>query len=213
MDRTDACICPYPLGDSSVQRLALEAAELGFDSIVALDSTGAPRNGVRVLQGALIQEKTAKAVIGQVRRAGSRAEVVLVDAGDLSFNRGILSVHGIHILRQIHRTPRNAFDHVAARMAAERGVAVDIDLQPLVQGRGSERQRALRRYADILRLQRHFGFPLTLSSSARSILDLRSPRECAALCSLFGMQESEVHAALASVGHLLSPRGAVRVVT
>jgi len=147
-----------------------------------------------------------------VRRVGSGAEVVLVEGGDLSFNRGVLSIRGIHILRQIHRTPRNAFDHIAARMAAERSVAIDIDLQPLVQGRGSVRQRALQRYADILRLQRHFRFPLTVSSSARSILDLRSPRECAALCSLFGMQESEVRAALSTVGRLLSPRGAVRVV-
>lgn len=212
MDRTDACIYPYPLGDSSVQRMALEAGELGFDSLVALGNGSAAPDGIRVLQGVLIQEKTVKAVIGQVRRAGSKAEVILVDAGELAFNRGVLSVRGIHVLRQIHRTPRKAFDHIAARMAAERLVAVDIDLQPLIQSRGGERQRALRRYADILRLQRHFRFPLTLSSSARSILDLRSPREFAALCALFGMQETEVHAALSTVGRLLAPRGSVQVV-
>jgi len=31
MDRTDACTHPYPEGDSSVRRLALEAAALGYD--------------------------------------------------------------------------------------------------------------------------------------------------------------------------------------
>ncbi|MEG3055156.1 MAG: hypothetical protein RQM90_03055 [Methanoculleus sp.] len=33
---TDANVCPYPAGDSTLARMALEAAELGFDSIVTI---------------------------------------------------------------------------------------------------------------------------------------------------------------------------------
>jgi len=36
MMATDANVCPYPAGDSTLARMALEAAELGFDSIVTI---------------------------------------------------------------------------------------------------------------------------------------------------------------------------------
>ncbi len=35
MKITDACVYPYPFGDSSVRRMALEARSLGFDRLVA----------------------------------------------------------------------------------------------------------------------------------------------------------------------------------
>src|SRR5665647_2342542 len=37
MKITDACVCPYPCGDSSVRRMALEAKDLGFERLVAKD--------------------------------------------------------------------------------------------------------------------------------------------------------------------------------
>ena len=39
MKITDAAVFPYPCGDTSVRRLALEARSLGFDSLVAADTT------------------------------------------------------------------------------------------------------------------------------------------------------------------------------
>ena len=38
MKITDACVYPYPCGDSSVRRMALEAKALGFDRLVANDT-------------------------------------------------------------------------------------------------------------------------------------------------------------------------------
>ncbi|HZD44162.1 MAG TPA: RNase P subunit p30 family protein [Methanomicrobiales archaeon] len=212
MDCADACVHPYPDGDSSVGRMAIEAGDLGFTTIVAVDRGSFQMEGVSVLQGVVIHENTVKGVTKEVNRALPRADVLLADAGDQAFNRGILSIRGIHILRQVHRTPRNSFDHITARIASERRVAVEIDLYPLIHSRGLERQKVLRRYADILRLQRRYDFPLALSSNARSILDLRSPRESMALCSLFGMEEPEVTRAFMNLKDLLSPRGAVQVV-
>ena len=36
MKATDASVCPYPAGDSTLARMALEARDLGFDSIVVI---------------------------------------------------------------------------------------------------------------------------------------------------------------------------------
>jgi len=213
MKITDASVRPYPAGDSSLARMAAEAAELGFDSIVAIGEGALPGRGPAVLRGAVIGAASHKEVIRQVREpAVRRADVVFVNAGDISFNRAAVSVKEVQVLRNIHTTRKNAFDHVAARSAAERGVAVDISMVPLIQYRGTKRQRALQRYEDILLLHRRYGFPLTISSGACSILEQRSVREIRGLCALFGMTGAEVSEALASVGRLIEPEQPVRVV-
>lgn len=212
MDRTDACTHPYPEGDSSVRRLALEAAGLGYDSIVAIGAAACPDAAVPVLTGLLVRDTSVKGVMDRVRAGSRQADIVIVNAGDSGFNRSVLGMRGVHVLRHLSRTSRNSFDHVAARLAAERTIAVDIDIHPLVAARGADRQRVIARYADILRLMRRFGFPLTISTNARSILDQRSVRDVAGLCALFGMDRGEVDAALAGVGRVLADRGPVRVV-
>jgi ribonuclease P/MRP protein subunit RPP1 len=183
MKRTDACLFPYPEGDTSLRRFALEARGLGYDAIVCIgaDKTGA-EYGVEVLRGVMIREPSMRAATNRVRRCHPEREFVMVAAGDAAFNRAILAYPGVHSLCALHSAQKRAFDHVAARTAAEKGVAVDICLAPLVHQTGGARQRVLGVYADILRLNRRYGFPLTISSGARSCLDLRSVRAVIRLC-------------------------------
>ena len=213
MKITDASVRPYPAGDSTLARMAVEAAELGFDSVVAIGE-GAPRvGGPAVLRGAVISGASPKEVIKQVREpAAQHADVIFVNAGDIAFNRAVVSIKEVQVLRNIHAARKNAFDHVAARSAAQRGLAVDISLAPLIQYRGTKRQRGLQQYEDILLLHRRYGFLLTISSGACSILEQRSVREIRGLCALFGMTGAEVNEALASVGRIVEPDQPVRVV-
>ena len=146
MKITDAGVCPYPNGDSSVRRLALEAAALGFDSLVAIDTPSATYGEVEVRAGIFIRNAGMKDVIAQVKRAKDSASVISVKAGDAGFNRAVVSLRGVHILRGIHAADKNAFDHVTAKMAADSRVAIDIDLSVLIAGRGIARQRAIQRY-------------------------------------------------------------------
>ncbi|MDK2915878.1 MAG: ribonuclease protein subunit [Euryarchaeota archaeon] len=213
MKITDAGIHPYPAGDSSIARMALEAAGLGFDSVVVIGDAAHRSPGIEVLRGAVISAASVKEVLKKVRDpAVRRADVVYVDAGDISFNRAVVSIKEVNVVRCIHATRRNAFDHVAARTAAEQGVAVDISMAPIIHLRGAKRQKALQRYADVLSLQRRYGFPLTISSGARSILEQRSVRELRGLCALFGMAGAEVTEALSSIGRIVEPHRPVRVV-
>ena len=88
---------------------------------------------------------------------------------------------------------------MAAKIAADNTTALDVDLSLLIFGRGHLRQKAIHRYLDLMILYRRFEFPLTISSSAQSVLGLRAVREVTGLCSLFGMDETDVQAALAGV--------------
>jgi ribonuclease P/MRP protein subunit RPP1 len=215
MKITDAGVCPYPNGDSSVRRLALEAAALGFDSLVVIDTpVNATYGDVEVRAGLFIRNAGMKDVIAQVKRVKEPGTVVAVKAGDAGFNRAAVTLRGMHIIRGIHAADKNAFDHVTAKMAADNRVAIDIDLSVLIAGRGIARQRAIQRYRDVLVLQNRFEFPLTFSTYARSVLELRAVREISGLASLLGMDLPGVEQALAGVATVTTPpRPSVRVIS
>lgn len=212
MMETDACVHPCPAGNASVRRMALEAGALGLRAIVARDAMPGEYAGVRIIPALIISEPDIRKVSGQIRKRGTVGTLVLVDAGENGFNRSLLAMKGVHVVRNICRTHRNAFDHVAARLAEASGVAVDIDLYPLIHARGAARQRVLHRYIDLIRLRSRYHFPLTLSTNACSVLDMRSPGEMQLLCTLFSLPEEDAALALSTPEALLQPGEPVRVV-
>jgi ribonuclease P/MRP protein subunit RPP1 len=213
MKITDACVYPYPFGDSSVRRMALEAKALGFDRLVAADTPSGVFYGIEIYSGILIRDTAVRDLISRIKRERNNKAVVSVQAGDNGFNRSVINLKGVHILRGLHSADKNAFDHVAAKMASDNRVAIDLDLSPLISGRGFTRQRAMHRYRDILVLERRFEFPITLSSHARSILDMRAVREIAGLCSLLGMDIPDVEKAFFGVDIITTPPNpAVKVI-
>jgi ribonuclease P/MRP protein subunit RPP1 len=212
MITTDAAVHPYPAGDSSLRRMAIEAHDLGLDSVVAIDGPNTELYGVRVIRGVLISESQVKNVIGQVRRRSGKGDLVIVNAGDTAFNRSVIVIKEVRVLRHIHKSPKNSFDHVAARLAAERGVAIDVDLHPVIHMKGPSRQRVLQKYRDIIRLHARYRFPLTVSSNAYSVLDMRSPDEMKSICRVFGMSDQDVDDALSAAERLLTHISPVQVV-
>lgn len=213
MKITDAAVFPYPTGDTSVRRFALEAGALGFDSLVAIDTPPGTYGDVEIRTGIIFHDIPVRDVINRVKRYRGTDTVVSVSAGDAGFNRAVIGMKGMHVLRGIHAADKKGFDHVSAKMAADNNVAVDIDLSVITMTRGIARQRAIARYRDILVLEQRFEFPLTLSTYARSFLDLRAVREFTGLCSLLDMDISLVEKALAGVGIVTTPpKPAVRVV-
>jgi ribonuclease P/MRP protein subunit RPP1 len=206
MKITDACVYSYPGGLSSVRRLAQEAAALGFDSIVAAETPSCTESDVTVLFGLMIAAQSAREVTNQVKRGKGLGAIVSVHARDNGFNRAVCGMRDVHILRDIHMADKYAFDHVTAKIAADNGTAIDLDLSPLISGRGHARQKAIHRYLDILTLHHRFEFPLTISSGARSVLDMRTVRDISGLCSIIGMDEKDVEQALGGVAQTTAPK-------
>jgi ribonuclease P/MRP protein subunit RPP1 len=214
MKITDACVFPYPHGDSSVRRMALEARNLGFDRLVAIDTPPAEGYGIEICTGVIIKGFPLKDIISRIKKEKSTEAVVSVEAGDNSFNRAVISLKGVHSIRGIQSAEKTAFDHVAAKMAADNRVAIDLDLSVIVSGRGNTRQRAMHRFRDVLILEQRFEFPLTLSSYAHSVLDMRAVREITGLCSIIGMDISDVEKAFSGVDFIMSsPDRAVTVIS
>lgn len=212
MQCTDACVHPYPGGDSSVRRMALEARELGFDSIVAVGAESGTLSGVGIIGGRILQGTQVREIQAGLKKNAPGSVITMVNAGDYAFNRAVMNLGGIRILKGVQASPKNSFDHILARIAAERNIAVDLDFAPVFLERGYARQKALHRYADLVRLQDRFGFPFTLSSGARSVLEMRSTRQLVALGALFGLDEKGIHLALRGVTGILCREKPVEVV-
>ena len=209
MPLIDGCIHPYPEGDSSLRRMALTARELGFDQVVA---TGGSGEVPGVLRGTIVTAASVKEVVSALQGIPHGEGVAMVTAGDLPFNRAVIGLRGVRVLRGLHRSPKGAFNHVAGREAEAKGVAVELDLAPLIEERGVRRQRVIARYRDLLDLHRRYNFSCTLASNARSILGQRSVRDMVLLARLFGMEEDEAMGALSSLDSILTGRSAVQVV-
>ncbi len=207
--RTDART--YSNGDTTLERMALEAGALGYGAIVAIDAPAGPLGGIRVIPGISISAPNPNKAMASLRKAPAGAFVTL-QLGEAAFNRAAAALPGVHALSGAHLCRRHAFDHITARTAAERGVGVELLLEPLVQGRGSARQSTLRRYADLLVLHERYEFPFVLGSGAHSCLGLRAPRAASALCGLFGLDHDAVEAAFSGVEALMAPTSPVRVV-
>src|SRR5208337_3599500 len=98
MKITDACVYPYPLGDSPILRFALEARSYGYDSIVAPDMPAAEVCGLTVIPGIFLTGIPAKDVQSRVKKSRGTGAVVAVQMGDNRFNRAIAGTTGVHIL-------------------------------------------------------------------------------------------------------------------
>jgi ribonuclease P/MRP protein subunit RPP1 len=207
--RTD--VRTYAGGDTTVERMALEAGALGYGAIVSVGGPPVTCGAVRVIPGVDVAAERPNQALAAVSRAPAGA-FITVRLGEQGFNRAAAGLPGVHALSGVHHCRRNAFDHIAARTAGERGVAVELVLAPLVRERGGPRQAVLRRYADVLVLHHRYGFPLVIGSGARTCLDLRAPRAASALCRLFGLDADSVEAAFTEVESLMAPAMPVRVV-
>lgn len=211
MTVTDAFIHPFPEGDSTLQRMAMAARECGFDTLIATSHPSCEMHGVRILEGVIVFEGTMKAVTTAIRQ--KKRAIIGVAAGDATFNRSLLKTRGVHLICDLHRSQRNAFDQVAAKLAAENRTAVHLDISQIIACRGHSRQKVLTRYRELLILQRKYGFSFAIGSGARSILGQRNVREIVLLTALFGMTEEETIRALGTIPDLFEDTSLPRVVS
>lgn len=209
---TDACIFVNQDGSATPRRMLLTAKSCGISRVVVCGNASdipASYAGVTVLRGKVIGRQNGRQFLDAVRKSPAGC-VVLVNAGENSFNRTAITTKGVHLLTGITDLPKGGFDHVVAKMAADHNTGVVFDLSRIINPKS--RRTALSRYAEVHLLQRKYHFPLVIASGTDTIFGFRNTTEIVALCSLFGMTRSEVYAALNGLDAVLAPPQLVTVV-
>lgn len=196
----DLNVHPYPEGSSSVSRMALEAGRVGLSGICAsphhdfFNGKGPlpETENFKVLRGVEVSPANANEMRRLVEKYRNRVQVLAVHGGDEAINRVACEDGRADVLAHPHDGGKTSgINHIIARLAADKQVAIEFSLFPIIHNRGGTRVRTLSSYRANFALVRKYGAPYVITSGAMSHYDLRDPRSMIALARLFGLNEAE----------------------
>lgn len=206
-----AAVHARPEGDSTVARLALTAAEYGFEGVVVRNHGDRPANydretiadtyGVDVVDGVEIRAEDPSRASGFVGNHRDRRTLVAVHGGDPEMNRFAVEQPAVDVLAHPLAGDRDV-DHVTVETAAENGVHLEWSLRPVLRAQGGERVEALAAQRKLRELIEEFDAPYVVSADARSHLQLRAPRELAAVGEAVGCSQAWIERGLGAWGEI-----------
>lgn len=196
----------HPDGEATVSRLALTAAEYGFDGVVVCNRGDEPADydadaiedefGVAVVDGVEIRTDDPSRASGFLGNHRPSTTVVAVFGGSNVMNRFAVEQPSVDVLS--HPTTGDAtVDQVLARTAAENGVRLELSFAPLLGEPGGGRVRTIEDLRRLWDLIEQYDAPYVVTAGARSHLGMRGPRELAALGEAIGLSAADVSAGLA----------------
>jgi ribonuclease P/MRP protein subunit RPP1 len=186
-------VVPYPIGSSTLSRYARTASRYGYDGVISLtryDGTGRDHERSRpetdpeafaadVVDGALIDPTNRERASVALDRSREKHTIVVCRADTTSLQRFAAASHRVDVLTV--PVDGDDLEHGVAKTAAEHGVRVAVDLGPVLRDRGGDRVRAI---ATLQRRQRFIedvGAAHVVTASPVDHLELRAPRDLAAL--------------------------------
>lgn len=184
-----------PDGESTVARLAVTAAEQGFDGVVVRNhgdaraeydpAAVADETGVDVVRGVEIRADGPEQASGYLGNYREDHVVLAVHGGSDRMNRFAVDQDHVDVLA--HPFAEGAFDQATAKAAAEHGVRIEFDLRPVLGSDGGPRVQAIRRLRTAHDLVDHYDTPYVVTGDPRSHLQLRAPRELVAVGEAVGL--------------------------
>lgn len=204
-----------PEGAHEPRRLARTAARYGYDGLVVTNAdheavrvaAADPPAGFDLVDGVTLDAEDRETLAGRlsgVRSGGdTRYTVVTAVAGPDDVTRMAAEQDRVDVL--VLPAERDVgFDHVVARSAADHAVRVALDLGSVLRTTGDRRTRALR----LLRRRREIlddaGTTPLVTARAASRLQLRTPRDLAAVGERVGLGGDRVRAGLAGWGSVVA---------
>ncbi len=203
----------WPDGDSTVARLAGTASEHGYDGIVVRNAEDARPDRASIAdvreefdidvvaanEIATADPQRASGFVGNYRE---RDRLVIVGGGTNAINRFAVEQERVDVLAH-PMADDGEFNHVLARAARDNGVRIEFDLSPVLRATGGERVKALRSLRKLRELIEQYDPPYVVSATPRSHLELRAPRELAAVGETIGFDAEQIETGLAEWGRLI----------
>ncbi|WP_435182725.1 RNase P subunit p30 family protein [Halobellus sp. EA9] len=194
----------HPDGESTASRLALTAERHGYAGVIVRTDDADPdyetlreTANVDVADGVEIVAQDSQHASGAVGNARPKHEVVIVAGGTDGLNRFAVEQARVDVLaRPFEGTRDDGTDgiggdgdvnHVLAKAARDNDVRIEVNLAPVLRDRGGGRVRHLDKLRRLKRLLDHYDAPYVVSANAESHLQVRAPRELAALGEEIGL--------------------------
>lgn len=197
----DLCIRCLPEDDIAMERLVSLAKHLGFNGAGIMQATNNSKGPTLksrsfnayfdLANGIEIYEDNPAKLHSHLVRYDPKVNFVMVRGGTDKLDRAAVETTYTDILSLPFGIKGSGLDHVIAKSASDRGIALEFDVGSLIRYRGGKRVHTITELEQRLMLARKFKVHMVLTSGARSIYDMRGPRELIALAGLFGMTKEE----------------------
>ena len=195
-----------PDGDSTPARFAHAAARYGYDGVVVRETGGdggigtgdgdriRERFGTDVVDGIEVVADSPDSAAGAIGAHRSSRTLVLVRGGE-RMNRFAAEQERVDVLSRPFEDGGDV-NHVIVKAARDNGVRVEFDLGPVLRRDGGPRVKALRKLRKLRELVEAYDAPYVVSATPNSHLQLRAPRELAALGEVLGFSAEQIREGL-----------------
>jgi ribonuclease P/MRP protein subunit RPP1 len=200
-----------PDGEATVARMVATAAEHGYEGVVVRNHGGALADydadelaetyGVDVVSGVEVRADDPSRASGFVGNHRETKTIVAVHGGTNAINRFAVEQPAVDVLAH-PMAGDGEFNHVLAKAAVENDVRVEFSLRRVLRADGGRRVQALRDLRELLELVETFDVPYVASADPRSHLQVRAPRELAAVGETVGFDADSMEKGLAEWGRL-----------
>jgi ribonuclease P/MRP protein subunit RPP1 len=186
-------VVPYPIGSSTLSRYARTATRYGYDGVISLtryDGTDRDhersrpeidRDGLAgdAVDGALLDATDRERASVALDRSRVDHTIVVCRAASTSLQRFAAESRRIDVMSV--PIEGDHLEHGVAKAAAEHGVRVAVDLEPVIHDRGGDRVRAIATLQRRKRYLEDVGADHVVTASPVDHLELRAPRDLAAI--------------------------------
>lgn len=204
-------------------KLVEEAGRLGYDGVAVFkdDQQHSTENSewktlkekypIELYKGILIRAKNPEDMRQKVNKARKKVDVVMVSGGDQKINRAACESPQVDIVSKTYHNRRDCgINHVIAKKAAQNEVAIELNIKHLTKTSSYLHYRVLSHFREIIKLKKKYDFPLIITSDAKSIYDLHTPRDLLALSRCFGLDQEEATATLSETPLNIIERSNIR---
>ena len=204
----------HPDGDSTVARVAATAAEYEFDGVVVRNHSDATpawgetdldrvreEYGVDVVDGIEIRAENPEVAAGHLGNYRPKHAILALHGGTNALNRFAVEQDRVDVLAHT-MAGGGDFNHVLAKAAVEHDVRVEFDLSRVLREDGGPRVQALQDLRKLRELVEKYDVPYVVSANPTSHLQLRAPRELAAVGEAVGFSKDQIRAGLSEWANL-----------
>ncbi|MEY7847691.1 RNase P subunit p30 family protein [Natrarchaeobius sp. A-rgal3] len=200
-----------PDGQSTVERLAETAADYGFEGVVVRNHSSAraaydaeeiaEEYGIDVVRGVEVRAEDPQHASGAVGNYRTDETIVALEGGTNALNRFAVENDKVDVLAG-PMDGSGDVNHVLAKAAVENGVRFEFDLGGVLRAHGGRRVRTIQALRKLGEIVDYYDAPYVVSADPSSHLELRAPRELAALGETIGFSSAFVEEGLAEWGRL-----------
>ena len=181
------------IGEHSVEDMASMARRLGLSGVGIVtyfpEIAEIPKmEGVDMVTAVMLKANSPSELDALVRKARSRAEVLLVHGGNYEVNRAACENPLVDVLCHPELGRKDSgLDHICMKSASENNVAIEINFREVLESYRRNRIYMLTAMKKNVKLCQKYEVPMVTCSGAVTKWGMRSGRELASIAYLLGM--------------------------